>query len=119
MEVLHADGCRLIEKSGRQSCDTKPAFFANWITIHQTALDFSTLQDLQDRTGQERNVLIGSQLTKRNDLIGDWVIIDQTPLAFRLRLDVGAVFCKAAQDRIGHEQNDQIGLQLTNQYTPS
>ena len=43
MEVLHADGRRLIEKSANRSCDTKPAFFANWITIDQTAFAFSTL----------------------------------------------------------------------------
>ena len=43
MEVLHADGRRLIEKSASRSCDTKPAFFANWITSDQTAFAFSTV----------------------------------------------------------------------------
>ena len=32
----------LIDKSGSRSCDTK-AFFANWITIDETAFAFSTL----------------------------------------------------------------------------
>ena len=41
MEVLHADGRRLIEKSASRSCDTKPAFFANWITSDQTAFAFT------------------------------------------------------------------------------